>query len=170
MSLFRIFLIGVLVSVPFLPVDSAHAATTIPSKCRAYVSQSIICISKPRNKIYAISNGVIIHSGSIRYGIPSKLASDKTKGYLTREGTFYVGNIRGKDAVSNLYSSDTGRPIGMPYFVQFSRGQGIHYSTEFAQTGYTYSSHGCVNLRSMKLAKAINSFAKPNMPVIVIAR
>lgn len=145
---------------------SAASTSSLPSACRGY-SGKMICISKAHYRIYLVRNGKILSSASIRYGEPSKYASDHTKGYFTREGLFHIGYKRGKNATSNLYSTATGLPIKMPYFMQFSGGQGIHYSAEFAQTGYRWSSHGCVNLRSMTFARNANSFAYVGMPVVV---
>ena len=35
----------------------------------------------------------------------------------------------------------------MPYSMFFSRGQAVHYSSDFAARGYAGASHGCVNVR-----------------------
>jgi lipoprotein-anchoring transpeptidase ErfK/SrfK len=43
--------------------------------------------------------------------------------------------------VSQLYGS------AMPLSMFFSRGQAIHYSSDFAARGYSGASHGCVNVR-----------------------
>ena len=43
--------------------------------------------------------------------------------------------------VSKLYGSS------MPYAMFFSGGQAVHYSPDFAATGYNGASHGCVNIR-----------------------
>jgi lipoprotein-anchoring transpeptidase ErfK/SrfK len=35
----------------------------------------------------------------------------------------------------------------MPDSMFFSRGQAVHYSSDFAARGYAGASHGCVNVR-----------------------
>ena len=35
----------------------------------------------------------------------------------------------------------------MPFSMFFSRGQAVHYSSDFAARGYAGASHGCVNVR-----------------------
>jgi lipoprotein-anchoring transpeptidase ErfK/SrfK len=41
----------------------------------------------------------------------------------------------------NLYDSS------MPFAMFFDGGQAVHYSPDFAASGYDGASHGCVNLR-----------------------
>ena len=56
------------------------------------------------------------------------------------EGEFSV-YLKDVDHVSHLYGSS------MPYAMFFSRGQAVHYSSDFAARGYAGASHGCVNVR-----------------------
>jgi lipoprotein-anchoring transpeptidase ErfK/SrfK len=50
----------------------------------------------------------------------------------------------GSKHVSSLYDTP------MPYAMFFSGGQAVHYSPDFAATGYNGASHGCVNVRDRK--------------------
>ncbi|WP_278257435.1 L,D-transpeptidase [Nocardioides convexus] len=58
----------------------------------------------------------------------------------TREGVFAIER-KSRDHVSSLYHTP------MPYAMFFSRGQAVHYSSDFAARGYNGASHGCVNVR-----------------------
>ena len=58
----------------------------------------------------------------------------------TREGAFAVFK-KSRDHVSSLYNTS------MPFAMFFSGGQAVHYSPDFAATGYNGASHGCVNVR-----------------------
>jgi lipoprotein-anchoring transpeptidase ErfK/SrfK len=58
----------------------------------------------------------------------------------TREGRFSV-YLKDRDHVSKLFGS------AMPFSMFFSGGQAVHYSSDFAATGYNGASHGCVNVR-----------------------
>ena len=58
----------------------------------------------------------------------------------TREGAFSVSQ-KSRDHVSSLYDTS------MPFAMFFSGGQAVHYSPDFAATGYNGASHGCVNVR-----------------------
>ena len=58
----------------------------------------------------------------------------------TREGLFRV-YWKDRDHVSDLFGS------AMPFSMFFSRGQAVHYSSDFAARGYAGASHGCVNVR-----------------------
>ena len=46
-----------------------------------------------------------------------------------------------RDHVSGMYGS------AMPFSMFFSGGQAVHYSSDFAASGYAGASHGCVNVR-----------------------
>jgi lipoprotein-anchoring transpeptidase ErfK/SrfK len=49
----------------------------------------------------------------------------------------------------------------------FSGGQGIHFSGEYASTGYRYS-HGCVGLKSQAKAAQLYNWAEVGTTVIVV--
>lgn len=75
--------------------------------------------------------------GRVRTGFDVRFGSDELP---TREGAFTVFR-KSRDHVSSLYNTP------MPYAMFFSGGQAVHYSPDFAATGYNGASHGCVNVR-----------------------
>ncbi|WP_392508886.1 peptidoglycan-binding protein [Naumannella halotolerans] len=103
-------------------------AEGLPDEC---MTGKVMCISKKSNKLWWLKDGVVSISFDVRFG------TDETP---TREGTFYVDRMS-KDHVSNMYHTP------MPYAMFFSRGQAVHYSSDFAARGYNGGSHGCVNVR-----------------------
>lgn len=91
----------------------------------------VMCIDKTSRTLRWVVDGVVKTKLDARFG-GSK--------YPTREGQFSVF-MKSRDHVSSIYDTS------MPYAMFFSGGQAVHYSPDFAQTGYNGSSHGCVNIR-----------------------
>lgn len=138
-----------------LSVSPAAAKAYLPKECRGY-SGSMLCASKAQARVIMVQNGQVVRSGRARFG---GVASDGTGPFYTRIGIHTVG-YKSKNEKSTDYG------VYMPFFVQFSGGEGIHYSREFAQTGYAYS-HGCVGLSNYKFARKVYNFAYPGMVVVV---
>ena len=92
-----------------------------------------MCIDTTVQRLHYVENGRILDSFSTRTGRP---------GLETREGTFSV-YMKSPKWWSTLYD------VWMPYSMFFSGGQAVHFSYEFANSGYGVGSHGCVNLRDM---------------------
>jgi peptidoglycan hydrolase-like protein with peptidoglycan-binding domain len=90
-----------------------------------------LCIDKSTSSLRWVVDGTVLTSIDVRFG------AEYTP---TREGLFHV-YWKDEDHVSNLYGSP------MPFSMFFSRGQAIHYSSDFAARGYAGASHGCVNVR-----------------------
>ncbi|QIG45614.1 murein L,D-transpeptidase [Nocardioides anomalus] len=91
----------------------------------------VLCIDKTSRTLRWVVDGRVLKTVDVRFG------SQYTP---TREGVFSV-YYKDIDHVSSLYDSS------MPYAMFFSRGQAVHYSSDFAATGYNGASHGCVNVR-----------------------
>lgn len=91
----------------------------------------VMCISKESRTLTWMIDGKVVTTLDVRFG------SENTP---TREGEFKVDR-KEKNWVSTLYGSP------MPYSMFFSRGQAVHYSSDFAARGYAGASHGCVNVR-----------------------
>ncbi|MER6994483.1 L,D-transpeptidase family protein [Streptomyces sp. NPDC000410] len=91
----------------------------------------VLCISKESRTLAWMIDGKVISAMDVRFG------SENTP---TREGIFKV-DFKSRDHVSTLYDTP------MPYAMFFSRGQAVHYSSDFAARGYNGASHGCVNVR-----------------------
>ena len=90
-----------------------------------------LCIDKSTSSLRWVVDGRVLSSLDVRFG------AEYTP---TREGLFHV-YWKDEDHVSNLYGSS------MPFSMFFSRGQAVHYSSDFAARGYYGASHGCVNVR-----------------------
>ncbi|MFJ5261302.1 L,D-transpeptidase family protein [Streptomyces sp. NPDC088387] len=91
----------------------------------------VLCISKSSRTLRWMIDGRTVSTMPVRFG------SEYTP---TREGVFEV-YWKSRHHVSTLYDSP------MPYAMFFSGGQAVHYSSDFAATGYAGGSHGCVNVR-----------------------
>jgi len=90
-----------------------------------------LCIDKSTSSLRWVVDGKVLTSLDVRFGASYS---------PTREGLFHV-YTKDRDHVSHLYGSS------MPYAMFFSRGQAVHYSSDFAARGYAGTSHGCVNVR-----------------------
>ncbi|MFF8508650.1 L,D-transpeptidase family protein [Streptomyces sp. NPDC015492] len=91
----------------------------------------VLCISKESRTLAWMIDGKVVSSMDVRFG------SENTP---TREGVFAVERKVRQDW-SRLYHTP------MPLSMYFSRGQAVHYSSDFAARGYNGGSHGCVNVR-----------------------
>jgi len=91
----------------------------------------VLCIDKTSRTLRWMIDGRTVSTVSVRFG------SQYTP---TREGVFQV-YWKSRHHHSTLYDSP------MPYAMFFSGGQAVHYSSDFAATGYAGASHGCVNVR-----------------------
>ncbi|WP_310530169.1 L,D-transpeptidase family protein [Nocardioides sp.] len=90
-----------------------------------------LCVDKTSRSLRWVIDGVVKSRYDVRFG------SDELP---TREGAFSVFK-KSRDHVSSLYNTS------MPFAMFFSGGQAVHYSPDFAATGYNGASHGCVNVR-----------------------
>ncbi len=90
-----------------------------------------LCIDKSTSSLRWVVDGRVLSSLDVRFGAQYT---------PTREGLFHV-YWKDADHVSNLFGSS------MPLSMFFSRGQAVHYSSDFAARGYAGASHGCVNVR-----------------------
>ncbi|MCW2764091.1 MAG: Peptidoglycan-binding domain 1 protein [Nocardioides sp.] len=91
----------------------------------------VLCIDKSSQTLRWVVDGQVLKTVDVRFGASYT---------PTREGTFSVYRMS-RDHVSSLYGSS------MPFAMFFSGGQAVHYSSDFAATGYAGASHGCVNVR-----------------------
>jgi peptidoglycan hydrolase-like protein with peptidoglycan-binding domain len=90
-----------------------------------------LCVDKATNSLRWVIDGKVQKTFDVRFG------SDELP---TREGAFTVYS-KSRDHVSSLYDTS------MPFAMFFSGGQAVHYSPDFAATGYNGASHGCINVR-----------------------
>jgi peptidoglycan hydrolase-like protein with peptidoglycan-binding domain len=91
----------------------------------------VLCIDKTSRTLRWVVDGKVLKTVDVRFGASAT---------PTREGSYSV-YLKSRDHVSQLYDS------AMPFAMFFSGGQAVHYSSDFAATGYYGASHGCVNVR-----------------------
>lgn len=108
------------------PVTNEPGA--LDPRCR---TGRVLCIDKSSNTLRWMIDGQTLKTVDVRFG---------REEMPTREGTFSVYR-KSRDHVSSIYDTP------MPYAMFFSGGQAVHYSPDFAATGYNGASHGCVNVR-----------------------
>ncbi|MFF9868298.1 peptidoglycan-binding protein [Streptomyces sp. NPDC013953] len=111
----------------------------------------VLCISKESRTLAWMIDGKVVSAMDVRFG------SVNTP---TREGIFKVDR-KERTWKSTLYHSD------MPYSMFFSRGQAVHYSSDFAARGYNGGSHGCVNVRDKEKLAALFDQVKVGDKVVV---
>ena len=109
------------------PPDPADGRPLDP-RCRTGLA---LCIDKTSQSLRWVVNGKVKVTVDVRFGSAE---------LPTREGVFAVYR-KSRDHVSSLYHTS------MPFAMFFSGGQAVHYSPDFAATGYNGASHGCVNVR-----------------------
>ncbi|MEU7316341.1 L,D-transpeptidase family protein [Streptomyces sp. NPDC007083] len=110
-----------------------------------------LCISKTSRTAAWMVDGKVRTAMDVRFG------SAYTP---TREGRFTV-DFKSRHHHSTLYDSP------MPYAMFFSRGQAVHYSSDFAARGYAGASHGCVNVRDKKKIAKVFAEIRPGDKVVV---
>jgi len=109
------------------PPDPADGRPLDP-RCRTGLA---LCIDKNSRSLRWVVDGKVRLTVDVRFGSAE---------LPTREGVFSV-YLKSRDHVSSLYHTS------MPFAMFFSGGQAVHYSPDFAATGYYGASHGCVNVR-----------------------
>jgi peptidoglycan hydrolase-like protein with peptidoglycan-binding domain len=108
--------------------NRGNTAGALDPRCR---TGRVLCIDKSSSTLRWVVDGTVLQTLDVRFGAAAT---------PTREGVFHVF-LKDADHVSHLYGSS------MPYSMFFSRGQAVHYSSDFATVGYAGASHGCVNVR-----------------------
>ena len=110
------------------PGSGGNVAGALDQRCR---TGRVLCIDKSSRTLRWVVDGQVRKTVDVRFGSAE---------LPTREGVFTVAR-KNRDHVSSLYHTP------MPYAMFFSGGQAVHYSPDFAATGYNGASHGCVNVR-----------------------
>ncbi|TLS44553.1 murein L,D-transpeptidase [Streptomyces montanus] len=111
----------------------------------------VLCISKTSRTLRWMIDGRTVSTMDVRFGSQST---------PTREGVFNV-SFKSRHHVSTIYDSP------MPYAMFFSGGQAVHYSSDFAATGYYGASHGCVNVRDEGKIAALFAQVRSGDKVVV---
>lgn len=110
------------------PASNGNTPGALDPRCQ---TGRVLCIDKTSRTLRWVVDGQVRKTVDVRFG------SELTP---TREGQFSV-EWKNRDHVSSLYHTP------MPFAMFFSRGQAVHYSSDFAARGYNGASHGCVNVR-----------------------
>ncbi len=114
--------------VPPIPSSNTNTPGPLDPRC---TTGRVLCIDKSSRTLRWVVDGRVEVTLDTRFG---------ASGTPTREGVFSVA-FKSRDHVSSLYNT------AMPYAMFFDGGQAVHYSSDFAATGYGGASHGCVNIR-----------------------
>jgi lipoprotein-anchoring transpeptidase ErfK/SrfK len=130
------------------PTKAELLGVQLDARC---LTGRVLCIDKTARRLAWVVDGSLQRVLDVRFG------SEYTP---TREGTFTVF-WRHIDHVSTLYGSP------MPYSMFFSRGQAVHYSSDFAARGYAGASHGCVNVRDRAGIRALYAEVRVGDSVVV---
>jgi hypothetical protein len=110
------------------PTDGSWTDAPLDARC---LTGHVMCVDKTSRTIRWVVDGHVERTMAVRFGAAYT---------PTREGLFTVQS-KSRDHLSSLYGSS------MPFAMFFSRGQAVHYSSDFAARGYAGASHGCVNVR-----------------------
>lgn len=128
--------------------DGTWTDAPLDARCR---TGRVLCIDKTSRTIRWVIDGEVLKTMAVRFG------SSYTP---TREGLFQVQS-KSRNHVSSLFDSS------MPFAMFFSRGQAVHYSSDFAARGYAGASHGCVNVRDYEGLRALFDQVRVGDKVVV---
>ena len=131
----------------------------IPAACRT--SGVVLCAGKAHHKLYWLKNGVVQKTIQVRFGGWNQDRAGNWRLHPTVNGTYRVYK---KDAspCSERYGCGA-----MPYSTMFDPNMYFHYSSLFAKQGYSTSSHGCVNIKSLADAKWVMANTPIGAKVVV---
>jgi peptidoglycan hydrolase-like protein with peptidoglycan-binding domain len=147
-------------------LDRLNAMTTTPTSAELHnklpspgkldprcVTGRAMCIDKTTSTLRWVVDGHVLLTMDARFG-------STVSNTPTREGLFHVW-LKDATHVSHMFGS------AMPYSMFFSRGQAVHYSSDFAAVGYAGASHGCVNIRDYDGIKWLFSQVRLGDKVVV---
>lgn len=123
----------------------AKVATSDKLDKKCAQSGNVICVDKTQKVARFLTDGKVIKTFHVNIG-PEKGDKNYRKYSATREGQFKIG-AKEKNSVSSLYG------YSMPYWMQFDKGIGFHYSKYFDTASYQDASMGCVILGSKAEAR-----------------
>ena len=129
------------------PPDPADGQPLDP-RCK---TGRVLCIDKTSRSLRWVVDGKVRVAVDVRFGSAE---------LPTREGVFSVYR-KSRDHVSSLYHTS------MPFAMFFSGGQAVHYSPDFAATGYNGASHGCVNVRDYDAIARLYDQVPLGTPVVI---
>ena len=112
---------------------------------RCLTDGTVLCLDKDQKMIRYVKDGVVIRQFDMNIG-PEKGDPNYGRYSSTRLGVFKIGNKQ-ELSVSSLYG------YAMPYWMQFDKGIGFHFSKYFGEIGYKDSSMGCTTIAKESDAK-----------------
>ena len=116
-------------------------------------SGKVVCISKRQKRMSLVVDGQVKFTREARFSRP---------GYDSPVGDFRIWYMN-SDTVSKIFGERT----PMPYAIFYQGNVAIHYSDDFAQTGYASGSHGCSQLNDYQTAKWLYEQVKVGDRVVV---
>lgn len=105
----------------------------------------VLCLDKDQKEIRYVKDGVVIRKFDMNIG-PEKGDTNYGRYSSTRLGVFKIGNKQTL-SISSAYG------YAMPYWMQFDKGIGFHFSKYFGEIGYKDSSMGCTTIGKESDAK-----------------
>lgn len=123
----------------------AKTSTTGQLDKKCSTKGNVLCVDKTQRVVRFVSKGNVMKTFHINIG-PERGDKNFGRYSATREGSFKIGDKQ-VNSISSLYG------YSMPYWMQFDKGIGFHYSEYFSQSGYKDASMGCVILGSRAEAK-----------------
>lgn len=105
----------------------------------------VLCVDQAHRRLTYLKSGKVVKEIKVRLGgFNSHPKTKKWRVFPTANGTWKVYDKQVSPASENY------GPGAMPYSTMFYPDMYVHYSPDFARWGYSRSSHGCVNVRSLK--------------------
>ncbi|QLQ15934.1 MAG: murein L,D-transpeptidase [Micropruina sp.] len=115
----------------------------LPKQC--LTKGVVLCVDEAHRRLTYLKSGKVIKEIKIRVGgFNSHPKTKQWRVFPTANGTWKVYNKMVSPPSENY------GPGAMPYSVMFYPDMYVHYSPDFHRWGYSRSSHGCVNVGSLK--------------------
>ncbi|WP_052462268.1 L,D-transpeptidase family protein [Nigerium massiliense] len=123
-------------------------STALPAECQ--VDGVALCVDQGARTLRYVKDGAVVKTFNVRLGgFTSDAKTHQWRVFPTANGDYKV-----YDKQKSPYSKTYGYGA-MPYSVMFHPDMYVHYSSGFRSDGYARSSHGCVNVGSLKDMKWI---------------
>jgi peptidoglycan hydrolase-like protein with peptidoglycan-binding domain len=133
--------------------DAPPASTLTQALDTRCLTGKVVCISKRQKKMSYVVNGQAQLTRAARFSRP---------GYDSPVGEFRIWYMN-QDTISKIFGERT----PMPYAIFYLGNVAIHYSDDFARTGYASGSHGCSQLNDYQSAKWLYEQVKVGDRVVV---
>ncbi len=126
-----------------LATKAAQVPVNLPKKCKG--KGVVLCVDQAHRKLFYVKNGSVTKTIKVRLGgYNSHPKTNVWRVFPTANGTWKVYDKQVSPQSENYGSG------AMPYSVMFYPDMYVHYSPGFHRDGYRKSSHGCVNVGSLR--------------------